>query len=239
MKLLQLFLLVFLLGLLIGCEQDNPCENVKCGPGDCVEGICDCPDGFSGVNCEIEECFGVDCINGNCDPQTETCNCDPNYFGESCDILCVNGEFENGDCNCSEGYEGVTCETVSRCRFIGWWGCVQWTSTSQVGGSPTAGFTPASIKMEEGFNIFEVELFPTENSNGVMLLSSEKRIVGDVTQNKINFELQYLTTENTVYGSASLDDNRILSIELNFFNTNTSVTDVARGTFTLTRNIKE
>lgn len=239
MKSLQLFILALLLGLSTGCRPDDLCEGVDCGPGDCLEGICDCPDGFSGVNCEIEECFGVGCVNGDCDPQTQTCNCYPNYYGEGCNILCVNGEFANGNCNCSEGYEGITCETESRCRFIGWWSCNQWTWASQIGGSPTPGFLPASIKIEEGHNIFEVEFFPTENSSGLMLLSSDNRIVGKVTENTINFELQYLTTGGTVYGSASLGDNRILSIELYLFNPTTSFTEVARGTFTLARNIKE
>lgn len=235
MKSLQLFFLALSLGLFIGCEPDpNLCEDVECGPGDCFEGICKCPDGFSGVNCEIEECFGVGCVNGDCDPQTETCNCYPNYYGEGCDILCVNGEFANGNCNCSDGYEGIACETESRCRLIGWWGCNQWT----IDGSPTPGFLPASIKFEEGNKISEVKLFPTENSSGLMLLSSSNRIIGQVKENRITFESQQIP-QGTVYGSASLGANRILSIVLYLFNPTTSFTEVARGTFTLARNLKE
>lgn len=239
MKSIPLFILALFLGLFIGCESEDLCEDIACGPGDCVEGICVCPDGFSGDNCEIAFCFGVDCINGDCDPQTETCHCDPNYYGASCDILCVNGAFANGTCNCSDGFEGIACETESRCRFIGWWGCNQWTSAARIGGSPMPGFLPGSIKFEEGFNVNEVELFPTENSDGLMLLPSSKRVVGQVTENTINFELQYLTIEGTVYGSASLSNNQILSMELYLFNPTTSLTEVAKGTFRLTRFIKQ
>lgn len=236
----QLFFLALFLGLFLGCEPGpNLCEDVECGPGDCVEGTCECPDGFSGENCEIEECFGVGCINGVCDPQTETCICNSNYYGEGCDILCVNGEFSNGACNCSIGYEGIACETESRCRFIGWWSCDQWTSTSPIGSSPTPGVILGNVKFEEGFNTFEVELFATERSNGLMLLNSINRIIGQVTENTINFESQNLTIESTVYGSASLGENRTLSIELYFYNSATSLTEVARGSFTLARNIKE
>ncbi len=227
MKLLQLFFLALLLGLFIGCKPDS-CEDVECGPGDCVEGICDCPDGFSGVNCEIELCFGLACINGDCDPQTENCNCHPNYYGESCDILCVNGEFANGDCNCFEGYEGITCETEIRERFLGWWDADEWSSTSQIGGTPSPGFLPTVIKFEERYNILEVEL---STRDGAILVSSGTRIVGQVTENTINFEFQDIP-QGTVYGSASLDNSgRVLSIKLYPFNPTTSLTEEARGTF--------
>ena len=231
MKLVQLFFLTLLLGLFIGCETDDLCEDVECGPGDCVEGICDCPDGFSGVNCEIEECFGVACVNGDCDPQTETCNCDPNYYGEGCDILCVNGELANGNCHCSEGYEGIACETEIRDRFLGTWDVLEWTSASQIGGSPVPGFSPGAIRLKEGFNILEVELYTEYRYSGLMLYSSDERISGNITENTINFEFQDLITEGTVYGSASLDAG-ILSIELYLFNSTTSLTEEARGTFT-------
>jgi len=68
MKTLQFFFLALLVGLFMGCEPD-PCKDVECGPGDCVEGICDCPDGFAGISCEIELCFGLVCSNGDCDSQ--------------------------------------------------------------------------------------------------------------------------------------------------------------------------
>ena len=240
MKLLQPFFLILLLGLFIGCESDDPCEDVECGSGECIQGICDCPDGFTGVNCEIAPlCFSKPCVNGDCDLQSETCNCNPNYFGEACDILCVNGVYENGDCICSVGYEGIACEIESRDRFLGWWGCEQWTWTSQIGDSLFQGASLGSIKFECGNNIPKIEFFPTPSSNGLMLLNSSNKIVGEVTNNKINFELQYLTTEVTVYGSARLGIDRILRIELYIFNPATSFTEVARGTFTLYRQLKD
>lgn len=31
--------------------SDNPCEDVNCNNGVCIEGTCDCEEGFSGTNC--------------------------------------------------------------------------------------------------------------------------------------------------------------------------------------------
>ena len=239
MKVLSQFFILISLALIIGCQADELCEDVECGPGVCDKGICECPDGFSGDNCEIEFCFGVDCFNGDCDPQTQSCNCHTNYYGEGCDILCVNGEFTDGECNCLEGYEGISCETQSRCRFMGWWGCSQWTSTSQIGGMPIPQDQLGNIKIEGGNNINEVILFPTENANGLMLLNTNNIIVGQVTENTINFESQFLSNGNSVHGSVSLDDNMVFSFELFVFNPITSLTQEAKGTFFLVRNIKQ
>ncbi len=238
MKLFQLYFLALSLVFSIGCQPDL-CEDVACGPGNCVEGICDCPDGFIGDNCEIALCFGVPCINGDCNLQTETCECYPNFYGEECNKLCVNGEFINGFCHCEVGYEGFTCQTESRDHFLGWWSCEEWSWASQIGGSPVAGALPGSIKFECGISTPEIKMFPTENSSGLMLLNSSNRIAGQVSQKTINFDLQYLTTEVTVHGSASLDINRILNIELFVFNPATSLTEEAKGTFTFFRHIDD
>lgn len=229
MNSLQLFFLSLLLVLSIGCEPD-PCEDVQCGSGACVEGSCHCPDGYLGVNCEIELCFGVVCSNGVCDPLTESCNCDPNYYGEGCNVLCVNGEFENGACNCSEGYEGLTCETEIRARLLKAWDADEWTSAPDLGEAAVPGQLPGIIRFKEGFSILEVELYTSDRYSGIMLLNSNERILGTIRGNTINFELQDLTTEGTVYGSAIWDD-RLLSMELYFFNPTTELTEVAIGTF--------
>ena len=242
MKLLQLCFLTILFGLFIGCEPVDPCGDLDCSLGVCVDGICDCSCGYSGVNCEIEDlCFGVICCNGFCNSQTETCSCNPNYYGESCSILCVNGEFANGNCNCFPGYEGIACEIESRDSYLGWWSCEQWTWTSEVGDSIFPGPMLGSFKFECGDSIPEIEIFPTENSNGLMLLNSANRIVGQVTKNTINFETQILFPQNpytTVSGSASRNG-PVINIELFLFNPTTSFTEVVKGKLTIARFLKD
>ncbi len=239
MKSNHFLLVILLLVLSIGCEPIDPCEDRDCGPGNCVEGICDCPCGFTGDNCEEEDlCLDVICCNGVCDPVTLTCNCDTNYYGESCNILCVNGEYADGSCNCSPGYEGISCEVESRDGFLGWWGCEQWTWTSALGDSTFYAPSLGSIKYECGNSTPELIMFATPNSNGLMLLNPEYRLLGQVTQNTLNFELQSFT-DVSIYGSARLVDSRTMSVELFVTNLNTSVTEVAVGRFTIYRYWKD
>lgn len=37
------------------CKEADPCEEVTCQRGNCVEGTCDCPTGYEGVQCETEK----------------------------------------------------------------------------------------------------------------------------------------------------------------------------------------
>lgn len=78
------FLPLVVMLALISCD---PCRNTFCkNGGTCDDGVCVCPEGFSGNSCEIDACDQLDCQNG--------------------------GYCENGECQCPEGYSGVNCEIV-------------------------------------------------------------------------------------------------------------------------------
>ncbi len=90
-KLLTLLLSFFTLVVLTeSCDKAeellDPCASVTCqNDGVCVDGTCDCPDGFSGTSCEIQDlCFGITCENnGSC--IEGICDCPDGYIGEFCE----------------------------------------------------------------------------------------------------------------------------------------------------------
>lgn len=127
-----LFFFCFSIGLMISSCGD-PCDEVDCGTGTCVEGTCDCPDAYSGTNCEIfDACFGVDCGPGTC--TDGTCDCPDGYSGANCetfdpcfDVDCGDGgECIDGTCECEDGYEGELCDVELRAKFIGIWVSEDW-----------------------------------------------------------------------------------------------------------------
>ncbi|WP_299207618.1 hypothetical protein [uncultured Dokdonia sp.] len=95
----KLIYLCFVTIMLSSCGDDpfDPCAVIDCGlNGECLDGTCDCEDGYFGVNCEIfDPCFAIDCGD--------------------------NGTCIDGTCDCEEGYYGDNCELIIKDRFVGTW----------------------------------------------------------------------------------------------------------------------
>lgn len=46
------FLLFYL--FIVSCNKEGPCDNVVCHIGNCNNGVCVCPDGFTGDDCGVQ-----------------------------------------------------------------------------------------------------------------------------------------------------------------------------------------
>uniref|UniRef100_A0A8C5N044 Tenascin-X n=1 Tax=Leptobrachium leishanense TaxID=445787 RepID=A0A8C5N044_9ANUR len=81
--------------------------------GECVDGQCQCKDGFMGDRCQLRTC-PEDCHDqGRC--MDGRCYCFEGYFGSDCGSKgCPNnchdrGQCEDGVCVCDSGFSGVDC----------------------------------------------------------------------------------------------------------------------------------
>lgn len=97
MNRLTLLLSIFISVALTSCD---PCNDVAClNNGVCVDGTYECPVGFSGTSCEIEDlCItnDVECLN---------------------DGVCVDGE-----CDCTDWYTGDDCGDRIVDQWVGLYG---------------------------------------------------------------------------------------------------------------------
>lgn len=87
------------------CEtMKDPCASVNCEHGgQCIGGVCDCPEGFSGELCQINPCMNVLCEHGGtC--SNGVCSCVSGYVGQFCQTP---GEFKVGTDVCFGAVQGL------------------------------------------------------------------------------------------------------------------------------------
>lgn len=77
------------------------CDVVLCeNGGTCNNGDCDCPEGFSGLTCEVDDaCLAIECLNGG------TCSL--------------------GICACPDGFTGADCSIEIATAFVAEWDALE------------------------------------------------------------------------------------------------------------------
>ena len=81
---------LIVLGFTISCEKktESCLENLCQNGGNCIVGICNCPNGFTGEKCEIDVCQNVTCDA----PKTcldGECICPTGFKGDNCEVKVV------------------------------------------------------------------------------------------------------------------------------------------------------
>ncbi len=131
------------------CKKEETCPEMICNTGtqNAASCKCDCPEGFSGTNCEIEDMDATE------------------------PVTCLNGAvFEDGVCKCQEGYEGEECESLWRSKYISEDYLVESSCDPGV-------LNPGKIKVEESDDLkmileFEDTLGNVGTFNAVVLTST-------------------------------------------------------------------
>ncbi|XP_076447152.1 teneurin-m-like [Babylonia areolata] len=97
----------------------SECPSNCSGRGDCVNGHCECWEGFHGLYCALDQCPEV--CNGQGELVDGRCRCYKGFKGSDCSLrehMCVvpncngNGHCINGQCVCFQGFQGPDCGIV-------------------------------------------------------------------------------------------------------------------------------
>ncbi|KAL0984856.1 hypothetical protein UPYG_G00149560 [Umbra pygmaea] len=119
------------------CVHQPVCHPEDCsGHGTCINGICQCQEGWNGTACDAFVCNPPVCgIHGIC--ATDGCVCDAGWRGNQCNQVCALGFYGDGcnhsctcanrslcdpvtgSCTCPSGYLGDSCEQECPLGFYG------------------------------------------------------------------------------------------------------------------------
>ena len=108
----EIKVIIILLSVLVLFDACQDCQDNCPTNSTCIDNVCVCNDGYSGVNCEtFDLCIdtvcpeNAVCVNG-------VCVCEAGFSGIDCDqtdpcilMICPeNAICDNGNCVCEEGY---------------------------------------------------------------------------------------------------------------------------------------
>lgn len=191
---------IFVLSLLLltGCNPD-PCAEVECQNGGvCVEGDCDCPEGFFGPECEfqLDPCTIRACVSSN----TESC---------------VVGADGRGFCNCVDGFEGPQCADPWNQKFPG-----QFTAQETCNGKQET----FGIEVETGPERNQITLINFHNQAGNLTTS---KIVGNLIRSSLVELYPQFMVYGRVQGVASRSANGDLSLSYQIATESDTLTCIA------------
>ena len=162
-----------------------------------------------------DECADVTCENGGtC--EEGVCQCTDNFYGDACEVECVNGTYGSGSCLCDAGYEGDACTDESRADMIGTY------TGAEVCGSGNDNYSSTVTEASDVDKILISNLYNTFSAN----------VVATVDGNSFSIASQDPDNNGvTVSGSGSINDNASI-MTITFTITANGGTDNCTSTFT-------
>ena len=169
--------IAFCLLLMISCKED-PCDTLICvNDGTCVDGKCQCPEGFIGPTCGIQ----LDpCLQKPC--------------SEAGTQACVSNDGI-ARCDCKLGFEGELCETLWEDKFVG-----AYTSSELCDGENVSAF----VAVDPGPNPRQVTFV---NFNGQATDSTTAKVVANLVNSTVFDIYEQFMPFGRVTGAGTIEAN--------------------------------
>lgn len=93
-----------------GCTEEGLCCNLDTGTVENGTCVCKNLSMHGGPTCDTI----CECRNQALCQDDGRCKCKQSYYGDKCEVYCLNGVYTNNSCECLPGYQGPSCDQETK-----------------------------------------------------------------------------------------------------------------------------